>query len=125
MQSTGHTSMHASQPVQLSAFTTANSGGSFFRALPAPFAIFELRTLRPILGPRRTGPARRAGPTCRRYFRSTRLRSHGFGGVEEAPQDRRNQIDAAEDDEVDRPAGAEPVRFAEGRLAFGLELVQD
>ena len=30
--------MHASQPVQLSARTTASSLGSFFRALPAALA---------------------------------------------------------------------------------------
>src|SRR5262245_23605967 len=39
MQSTGHTSTHASQPVQLSALTTASSGGIFLRALPAPLAM--------------------------------------------------------------------------------------
>src|SRR5262249_10183429 len=39
MQSTGQTSTHASQPVQLSARTTANALGTFFRALPAPFAM--------------------------------------------------------------------------------------
>src|SRR5262249_17537843 len=39
MQSTGQTSTHASQPVQLSARTTASSLGSFFLALPAPSAI--------------------------------------------------------------------------------------
>src|SRR5436190_5634095 len=42
MQSTGQTSTHASQPVQLSARTTANSGGSFLRALPAPLAMICL-----------------------------------------------------------------------------------
>src|SRR6516225_1559539 len=42
MQSTGHTSMHASQPVQLSARTTASSLGNFLRALPAPFAMMVL-----------------------------------------------------------------------------------
>src|SRR5947209_8409724 len=51
MQSTGQTSMQASQPVQLSARTTANSFGSFFRALPAPFAM----NLSPSAG-RRVGP---------------------------------------------------------------------
>src|SRR5215831_6052569 len=39
MQSTGQTSIQASQPVQLSARITASSLGSFFRALPAPLAI--------------------------------------------------------------------------------------
>src|SRR5439155_19152858 len=39
MQSTGQTSIQASQPVQLSARMTASSLGSFFRALPAPLAI--------------------------------------------------------------------------------------
>src|SRR6266852_8476959 len=39
MQSTGQTSIHASQPVQLSARMTASSLGSFFRALPAPLAM--------------------------------------------------------------------------------------
>src|SRR5262245_8648086 len=39
MQSTGQTSMHASQPVQLSARTTASSFGNFLRALPAPLAM--------------------------------------------------------------------------------------
>src|SRR5262245_50895997 len=39
MQSTGQTSTQASQPVQLSARTTASSFGSFLRAFPAPFAI--------------------------------------------------------------------------------------
>src|SRR5262249_42353528 len=39
MQSTGQTSIQASQPVQLSARMTANSLGSFFLALPAPFAM--------------------------------------------------------------------------------------
>src|SRR5262249_23299226 len=39
MQSTGQTSMQASQPVQLSARTTASSLGSFLRALPAPLAM--------------------------------------------------------------------------------------
>src|SRR6516162_8170363 len=39
MQSTGQTSMQASQPVQLSALTTASSLGSFFRVLPAPLAM--------------------------------------------------------------------------------------
>src|SRR5262249_25348827 len=39
MQSTGQTSMHASQPVQLSARMTANSLGNFLRALPAPLAM--------------------------------------------------------------------------------------
>src|SRR5947199_7138947 len=39
MQSTGQTSMHASQPVQLSARTTASSLGNFLRALPAPLAM--------------------------------------------------------------------------------------
>src|SRR5581483_1757626 len=42
MQSTGQTSIQASQPVQLSALTTANSLGSFLRALPAPFAMMTL-----------------------------------------------------------------------------------
>src|SRR5437588_3373352 len=42
MQSTGQTSTHASQPVQLSARTTANSLGSFLRALPAPLAMIRL-----------------------------------------------------------------------------------
>src|SRR5579875_617078 len=44
MQSTGQTSMQASQPVQLSALTTANSLGSFLRALPAPFAMMTLES---------------------------------------------------------------------------------
>jgi hypothetical protein len=39
MQSTGQTSMQASHPVQLSARMTASSLGSFFRGLPAAFAI--------------------------------------------------------------------------------------
>src|SRR5437879_5085733 len=39
MQSTGQTSTHASQPVQLSARTTASALGTFFLALPAPFAM--------------------------------------------------------------------------------------
>src|SRR5262245_50535692 len=39
MQSTGQTSIHASQPVQLSARTTASSLGSFFRGFPAALAI--------------------------------------------------------------------------------------
>src|SRR5260370_40376724 len=42
MQSTGQTSMQASQPGQLSARMTANSLGSFFLALPAPFAMRDL-----------------------------------------------------------------------------------
>jgi hypothetical protein len=42
MQSTGQTSMQASQPVQLSARMTASSLGSFFLALPAPFAMTYL-----------------------------------------------------------------------------------
>src|SRR3954453_517644 len=42
MQSTGQTSTHASQPGQLSAFTTAKPFGSFFLAFPAPFAIDAL-----------------------------------------------------------------------------------
>src|SRR5262249_42547909 len=41
MQSTGQTSMQASQPVQLSARTTASSLGSFLRALPTPFAMTD------------------------------------------------------------------------------------
>jgi hypothetical protein len=41
MQSTGQTSMHASQPVQLSARMTANSFGSFLRGLPAPLAMID------------------------------------------------------------------------------------
>src|SRR5688500_6807175 len=51
MQSTGHTSIHASQPVQLSARTTARSLGNFLRALPARFAMMVL-VLREA-GPRR------------------------------------------------------------------------
>src|SRR5260370_34913067 len=39
MQSTGQTSIQASQPVQLSARTTANCLGSFLRAFPAPLAM--------------------------------------------------------------------------------------
>src|SRR5207237_9941452 len=42
MQSTGHTSMHASQPVQLSALTTASALGSFLRAFPAPLAMMVI-----------------------------------------------------------------------------------
>src|SRR6266540_1807908 len=42
MQSTGQTSTHASQPVQLSAQTTASSLGSFLRAFPAPLAMSQL-----------------------------------------------------------------------------------
>src|SRR5262249_55185017 len=41
MQSTGHTSIQASQPVQLSARTTASSLGSFFRLPPAPSRMDE------------------------------------------------------------------------------------
>jgi hypothetical protein len=44
MQSTGQTSMQASQPVQLSARMTASSFGSFLRALPAPFAMTKPRS---------------------------------------------------------------------------------
>src|SRR3954447_3860011 len=50
MQSTGQTSMHASQPVQLSARMTASSLGNFLRVLPAPLAMN-----RPRSEPRRAG----------------------------------------------------------------------
>src|SRR5271156_1880389 len=42
MQSTGQTSIQASQPVQLSARMTASSFGNFLRALPAAFAMNEI-----------------------------------------------------------------------------------
>src|SRR5262249_49463368 len=43
MQSTGQTSIQASQPVQLSARMTAISGGSFLRGLPAALAMWRSR----------------------------------------------------------------------------------
>jgi hypothetical protein len=48
MQSTGQTSTHASQPVQLSALTTASALGSFLRAFPAPLAMTMILAKEPL-----------------------------------------------------------------------------
>src|SRR5262245_63413598 len=90
MQSTGQTSMQASQPVQLSAKMTANSFGSFLRGFAAVAAL-AIRNLcgsgagkpRSISSYRgcgleemslRVGPARLAGPTRSAQAPSARLR---------------------------------------------------
>src|ERR1700730_13582148 len=51
MQSTGHTSIQASQPVQLSARMTASSLGSFLRGLPAALAMVGPQLLMPAVEP--------------------------------------------------------------------------
>src|SRR5215510_3182797 len=67
MQSTGQTSIQASQPVQLSARMTASSLGSFFLALPAALAMLNL-------------PLRCSGPdggrgTAYSVYRANRIRA--------------------------------------------------
>src|ERR1700682_2190628 len=126
MQSTGQTSIQASQPVQLSARITASSLGSFFRGLPAALA---MRVFAPETLSRWTGFILLVGNStiftieyfCRKIqlwnrisscregiFAALGILGNGrLGRVDPQPEQHRDQVNQAKNHEVDLVTGQE------------------
>src|SRR5207244_808166 len=118
-QSTGQTSMQASQPVQLSARITAISAGSFLRGLPAALAMRNVPVqagrmglpvevmVRNFFGKsqstgRSLGRCRRLALVLR-FLRRRLVRHHRLRRIEAQPEQGRGDVDGGEGEEVDLP----------------------